>query len=120
MMGDADLHGWRFTHHAIERMHQMALTPQQVVDCLERPQLTYPQRGRYDGKSVAIRDAIAVCHNPVDRVIVSIFPNTIERYSRDDGKGGMTSLPGGSRGADSSETGGTGRDEAERNRRSTA
>jgi hypothetical protein len=55
--------GWRFTAHAIERMHEMKLHADEVVETVLDPVLKYPSV-KYPEMEIAVRGRLAVPHSP--------------------------------------------------------
>jgi len=73
---------WLLTHHARRRIDEMGLELVEVMQALDDPAVTYPCRPCYErGRIVAVRDRLAVVHNPDARTVITVLWNGGDRRS---------------------------------------
>jgi hypothetical protein len=69
---------WFLSRHALGRMDEMGLSRREVVDVLDRPEASWPSRGR----RIAASGDIAVVYAPENRAVVTILWWTLEPWCR--------------------------------------
>lgn len=68
----AGYRGWRFSNHAQERIVEMSLTFDEVVDVLDAPVLTYPS-GKRNGTYTAVGGRLAVGYDETRCVMTVLW-----------------------------------------------
>lgn len=74
-----------FSFHAAERMMQMGVTAEEVVDALADPETTYRSSLRHDDpeRRIATRGRLAVVYSDVTHHVITVLWNRAD--SREDG-----------------------------------
>lgn len=75
------------TRHAIDRIAEMKLDRDQVLDAIEDPEVSYPCRDRNGPDRTIFKkgDISVVCqlHTQAQPVVVSVLWNTTDHYDRE-------------------------------------
>lgn len=75
---------WILTDHAKERAAELGISLQQIMDVLERPEVTYEQASYGDGEAIYQREGIALGVNTVTKAVKTVLLRRVETWDHYD------------------------------------
>lgn len=78
---------WFFSRHALERMEDMGVKRQEVLDLLAHPETDYRApvvNGHPPGRRLARTGNLTVCYDPNGDCVVTVLWNTPDPITRDE------------------------------------
>lgn len=71
---------WTLSRHAAKRMRELGFSRQEVMDAIERPDVTYEQSSYGSGEAIIQRGGLALGVNLDAKVVKTVLLRSVERW----------------------------------------